>query len=438
MAAMKSSGSRVCAVQKPAVGAEAVTSMWRSRRMLKCSRFVPPALEFSPDMAESRPTIAPGAYKFTVKSAEQAVALIRERLGPAARVLSVRSVEPTGIKRWFGAPLLEVVAQIDPPAGSAAPTSPGAESMHFRGRSAEPAMPNVDSGANLGSDLTPFSRRDQSDLHDSVEDAASPPPEQRLTSRPEARGNPPLGLSGLLRRSGITEAALNRLQAGPNWAEINSLPLHRALAETSRLLRQQADTRPQRPPLSRAAFMGSAGVGRTTALCKWISQEVFRRSRIGHVVSVEFDRPNPLGPLPVFSEALGVPLAHFPCETRPAVPGGFVYFDLPGISPRRPEENRPLREFLDREQITERVLVLNAAYDRASLRDAYTAGRDLGATHVIFTHLDEVPQWGKLWDYIFDPEVDPLFLATGPSLTGDCEEDVPGAIVRRTLPDTAA
>jgi flagellar biosynthesis protein FlhF len=201
------------------------------------------------------------------------------------------------------------------------------------------------------------------------------------------------------------------------------------------LLRTKAETRAARPPLSRAAFIGLAGVGRTTALCKWLALEVFGRARSGHVVSVEFDRPNPLGPLPVFSEALGVPLAHFPCETRAAVPGGFVYFDLPGISLRRPGDNAPLGAFLDQEDITERVLVLNAAYDRASLREAYAAGRDLGATHLVFTHLDEVPQWGKLWDYLFDEEVEPLFLATGPSLTGDCEEDVAGAIVRRTLPD---
>ena len=84
----------------------------------------------------------------------------------------------------------------------------------------------------------------------------------------------------------------------------------------------------------------------------------------------------------------------------------------------------------------ERVLVLNAAYDRAAMRDAYTAGRDLGATHVVFTHLDEVPQWGKLWDYLFDENLEPLFLSTGPSLTGDCEEDAPAAIARRTLPET--
>jgi flagellar biosynthesis protein FlhF len=260
------------------------------------------------------------------------------------------------------------------------------------------------------------------------------PTPPRSESREDLPGTS-LGLSDLLRRSGLTETALTRLQTRANWHELSRLPLHRALAETSRLLREQAEARPGRPPLTRAAFLGAAGVGRTTALCKWLSVEVFRRARMGHVVTHEFDRPNPLGPLPVFAEALGVPLAHFPCETKPAVPGGFVYFDLPSISYRRPSDNNALAEWLDREEIEERVLVMNAAYDRAAMRQAYTAGRDLGATHLVFTHLDEVPQWGKLWDYLFDAELEPLFIATGPSLTGDCEEDVSGAIARRTLPE---
>lgn len=350
-------------------------------------------------MTSPRPPLAPGAYRFTVKSAAEAVSLIRERLGPAARVLSVRAIEAPGWKRLFRAPALEVVAQVDPlPPPLAA--------------SAEAARGGDGGGATDGAER-------------------SEPP----VARPAAQGAPTPQLGGLLRRSGLTETALNRLQAAQGWDELTRMPLHRALAETSRLLRAHAEARPERTPISRAAFLGTAGVGRTTALCKWLAQDVFRRARLGHVVSVEFERPNALGPLPVFSEALGVPLAHFPCATQPALPGGFVYFDLPGIAAGGLSANRALADFLDREQIAERVLVLNAAYDRASLREAYATGRDLGATHLVFTHLDEVPQWGKLWDYLFDPEIEPLFLSTGPSLTGDCEEDVPGAIVRRTLPD---
>ena len=347
-------------------------------------------------MSSSRPSFAPGAYKFLVRSAAEAVTLIREQLGPGARVLSVRPVPATGLKRFFGGARLEVIAQVDP-----VPLTVST----LQAISNEPALPSPEGAGR--SALAPEN---------------APPP-------------PSTGLAGLLRRSGLTEIALSRLRARPNWHELSNLPLHRALAETSRLLREQAEVRTARPPLSRAAFLGAPGVGRTTALCKWLAVEVFRRARTGHVVTVEFDRPNSAGVLPVFGEALGVPVAHFPCTTQPATPGGFVYFDLPGLNPRQPAANASIAEFLDREQITERVLVLNAAYDRAALHLAYAAGRELGATHLVFTHLDEVPQWGKLWDYLFDDDLEPLVLATGPSLTGDCEEDVPGAIARRTLPD---
>ena len=67
---------------------------------------------------------APGAYKFTVKSAADAVRLIREKLGPSARVLSVRAVEASGFRRFFSGPRLEVIAQIDPVPPAAASASP--------------------------------------------------------------------------------------------------------------------------------------------------------------------------------------------------------------------------------------------------------------------------------------------------------------------------
>ncbi|HVU25893.1 MAG TPA: flagellar GTP-binding protein [Opitutus sp.] len=322
-------------------------------------------------------------YKFIVDSADEAVTAIRQRLGPSARVLSVRSIEPSGLRRLWSGPKIEVIAQLDPPPPAAsAPSAPAAP--------ADVPLP--------------------------------PAPRQRRT------------LDDLLLRSGLSEQALHRLRMDRSWPELSAAPLHRSFAEMARRLHASVASRPARPPLSRAAFLGGPGVGRTTALCKWLAVEVFRRGRVGHVVTVEFDRPNSAGSLPVFCEALGVPLAHFPASTQPAAPGGFVYFDLPGLSLLHRSENHDIARFLEAERIEERVLVLNAAYDRPALQQAYATGRELGATHVVFTHLDEVPQWGKLWDYLFDPEIEPLFLSCGPSLTGDCEEDVSGALVRRTLP----
>lgn len=356
-----------------------------------------------PSSSDSAPGAAGPCYKFTVKSAEQAAALIRERLGTEARVLSVRTVEAAGLGRLWSAPRLEVIAQA---AGAPPPEEPaGADEPSETVESVRPA---------------PAGEAPGSGSPDEGGGAARPP-----AARPS--------LAGLLRRSGISELAVGRMQAAPFWSEVAAAPLHRALVEVARHLKGEAGDRWPGPSLNRAAFLGTPGAGRTTALCKWLGAEVFRRARIGHVVTAEFDRPNPPGALPVFCEALGVPVARHPASTQPAAPGGFVYFDLPGISARDRGSNAAVAEFLEREGIAERVLVLNAAYDHAALRAAYAAGRDLGATHLVFTHLDEVPQWGRLWDYLLDGGLEPLFLGTGPSLTGDCEEDVFGALVSRTL-----
>ena len=340
-------------------------------------------------MSDAIRNAAPGAcFRFVVANAEEAARVIRDQLGPEAKVLSVRSVPSTGIFGLFSAPRIEVVAQV------------GSE------RPAEEATP----------ELQPEKEK----------------PTPRSQARPSLR-EPSGNLAELLRRSGFSAPLLDRLSHSSEWGRLHAMPLHRALAETGRLLSGWAQ-RSNPTPLSRAAFLGSPGVGRTTALCKWLSVEVFQRARFGHVVIAEFDRPASTGSLPVYCEALGVPLAHFPAATKPATPGGFVYFDLPGISLSRPRDNRMTAEFLEEERIEQRVLVLNAAYDHAALRAAYSAGRELGATHVVFTHLDEVPLWGRLWDYLIDGELEPLFLSTGPSLSGDIELEAGDALARRTLP----
>jgi len=88
---------------------------------------------------------------------------------------------------------------------------------------------------------------------------------------------------------------------------------------------------------------------------------------------------------------------------------------------------------MNREKIGQRVLVLNVAYDHATLRAAYAAGRTLGATHLVFSHMDEAQQWGRAWDFLCDGALEPLFLSTGTALSGECTQDVWDAVVRKTL-----
>ena len=51
-------------------------------------------------------------FRLTVRSAEEAVRVIREKLGEKARVLSVRQVGGEGLKKFISSPKLEVIAEI--------------------------------------------------------------------------------------------------------------------------------------------------------------------------------------------------------------------------------------------------------------------------------------------------------------------------------------
>jgi flagellar biosynthesis protein FlhF len=330
--------------------------------------------------ARSQPPPPPGTYRFVVGSAAEAVATIQARLGSTARVISVQAEPRPGLGRWLRAPRFAVVAELPPPAPPPAPGSPSGRSV------------------------------------------SAPDPAGAETR-----------LAATLRRAGFSDRLLGRLEAMPGWRMAAEQPLQQALVEMGREIHTSADTRPARPLPARAAFFGASGSGSTTALCKWLSREVFTRAATGQVWKVEFERPNPAPALGVFCEALGVPLEHY-------VPGsstadrGFLLVDLPGLPPSGSPAASALAGFLDREQIEGRVLVLNAAYTADAMRAAGARGRELGATHLVLTHLDEVTQWGRLWEFLLEGELSPLFLSSGPALTGDIETEVIGAVLRRTLP----
>src|SRR5215467_9451467 len=74
-----------------------------------------------PALVEDMPRTG-AQYRFVVRSADEAVRILRERLGEKARVVSVRQVEGAGLARFLRAPKLEVIAEIvgeNEPAASA-------------------------------------------------------------------------------------------------------------------------------------------------------------------------------------------------------------------------------------------------------------------------------------------------------------------------------
>ena len=365
------------------------------------------------------------SYRFLVRSAEEAVGAIRKQLGDDARVVSVRAVKAGGVAGLLGGTRLEVIAQAPAPSPAPVEAAPKADTLDSVRMVEQPA---------------PAVRRNGTPVATYAAAAAAAEPAARPVATPAAveavtasRTAPVQRLEPLLRRSGLSDSLIARLQASAGWPLDGEKPLHQGLTAVAGQIRQLSAGTVARPLPARAAFMGLPGMGCTTALCKWLSSEVFVHGRRGTVASIEFDRPKGAEDLAVFSELLGV---EFVRQTPPPAPdnSAFCYIDVPALSLTRTEENARLRAYLDENRIPGRVLVVSGLLDSAVLRQACAAGLDAGCTHLIFTQLDELPQWGKLWDFLIDAPLAPLMATLGPSLSGECETDVAGAVLRRTFP----
>lgn len=354
----------------------------------------------TPDSSQAR-------YRFVVRSAEEAVTVLRERFGGKARVVSVRQVEGAGLARFLQAPKLEVIAEvIDPHAAPIAVVENGGATAAI-------------------AEFAPAVSKD------------APAPLAELREQPESSAPAESRLTKLLHASGLPAAVLARFRALPEWTEIERMPVSRALARIALRLREEFQRLPQRPVGDRVAFVGTPGAGKTTALCKWLAGEVFFGSRRATVLKLDLDHPNPGDGLAVFCEALGVKCAREIAAVPDLGPGDALYVDVPGVTASDEPALAELGRALDQIYGTTRAIVINAAYDAALIKRAYALAGRLGCTHVVFTHLDELTHWGKLWEFMLNPALTPLFLSTGQNITCECEPDAFETVLARTFPALA-
>ena len=150
------------------------------------------AASLSPPTDSPAP-LRPGAtYKFIVRSADEAVRTIKERLGENAKVLSVRQVPTEGFTGLFAKPKLEVIAQV--PEVEAATTPSSSESA--RG---EPRLEGMSESAK---GFAPPSVSSVAALT-----APDPQPAEARRAKPALRGDTQTSLPELLRRSGLARRA---------------------------------------------------------------------------------------------------------------------------------------------------------------------------------------------------------------------------------------
>ncbi len=380
-------------------------------------------------------TLPPGIergkkYRFVVRSAEEAIATLRERMGEEAKVLSVKQVDGTGLGRFMSSPKLEIIATVPEQEALPAPAPEPAAAAQPAPAGKRPAP------AQQGTAPEPAVDPARAELE---QELASEPAPQAPRRNPYTRKGGDGGRSDVwtvLRKAGFAENLLNSLHYGVNGVKLEDMPLPRALAEINRRLRQDFQDVPQRPLSSRIAFFGTPGVGKTTALCKRLASDVFLERRNVEVLKLDCETPNPDDALSLFCDVLGVPLLRDPVEPTYVPEGDVLYVDLPGVPLHEQNQWRTLRARLDVLGVETRVLVVHGLYEADLISASFDLGERMGATHIVLTHLDELANGTKLWPFILRGGLTPFFASHGQNVTSDYSDDVLRILLEKTFPAT--
>jgi flagellar biosynthesis protein FlhF len=355
-------------------------------------------------------------FRLTVKSAEEAVRVIREKLGDKARVLSVRQVGGEGLKKFISSPKLEVIAEI--PSEDLTDDSLSEEKSNI-----EPPKPTASTTATEDSTL--------------LEPSLVGEILQSAVSENETPGAVSIESDSfkILAKTGFDSQLLSDIRSWSNWTEIKDLSLAESLKEITIGLSDRFRSLNILPTEDRIALIGAPGVGKTTTLCKFLAHEVFMNKKTPNVLKVDNGIPNPDDALRIFCEVVGVTLFRESNKTPDSSEESPLYLDFPGLSLGQTEDWMQAQELLDDLNVQTRVLVLNSAYDKQVLSKSISLGNSIGATHLAFTHFDELSNSTKLWPLLLRNNLSPLCICNGQNVTGDFSTNVLNQMISRTFPE---
>jgi flagellar biosynthesis protein FlhF len=366
-------------------------------------------------------------YQFIAENAAQAVEQIRQQLGPRAVVLNIRQLPAEGISRLWSRPRIEVLAGLE--AAGAAPAA---------------VSPPVGAGSRL----------------DVVDDAGSIIPEAAPLSPGLPAQKSLLNGADLFARQGqpATQAPVKLNGTASGWRvptmlqDMGLAPVH-AHQFVDHLQSRHGERPPaslreeisiacsvlaefwDRKPVPATAssvhvFVGPFGSGKTTVICKWLTQTTLLAGHSARVWRLDGATANTAESLSVYGEILGVPVARSLTFGEGAPPDiGFI--DLPGVDWRDSAAVRELARRLTDLPPAQVHLVLNAAYESSILQAQAQAFRQLPVQDIVLTHLDEEVRWGKLWNLVLGTNYRVGWLSAGQNIPGTFVAATAGEVIAR-------
>jgi flagellar biosynthesis protein FlhF len=333
--------------------------------------------------------------RFTAIVAENpkaALTRVHEQLGPEAVIVSVRRMRPDGLAwLWPGNRKIEVTACV--------PEKP------------QETKREVFQPRNEHADVFPRNR-----MAVQRPTLASPDGRWRSIAWLEANGLLPAFSRQLEEKAQKLYGAKALPAMQTEWTAITDLIICHWLPA------RQESVGTGRPHV----FIGPAGSGKTTALCKWMtSARLFNEQRV-RVWRLDGESANSTELLTLHCELAGIPMERF--WTEPDEAADLQLIDLPGVEMDNPNAMSALRDQLAALPQPHVHLVLNAAYESSILFEQFRAFESFAPEDIIFTHLDEELRRVKLWNFVLGTKCPISFLGAGQKIPGEFNRAEPALL----------
>ncbi len=363
---------------------------------------------------------------FIADSAADALAQIRGKLGPEAVVLNVRQLPASGLSRLWQKARIEVLA-------------------------CAPAAKQSDALADLRQEIAQLkeklpARTGLAPATNGHQDAPAKIDAQVSQEPGPAVGGSDQRMDGgwrtgeMLQTMGVLPVYAHRVVEEMR-KDFGTVPPE-TLGEELTILRSTLGQMWKKPmPVEGGmahVFIGPLGTGKTTCICKWLTQAVLLEGKSALAFRLDGRVANTAESLGVYCEILGVPVERAWTLERSASAAERVFIDLPGVDWRDATAVGELGQRLKEFPAVQANLVLNAAYETPLLLAQLRAFAALPVADLVFTHLDEEARWGKLWNFVLGTEYAMRFLSAGQNIPGNFFEATPELVLAHQFPRPGA
>ncbi|MBY0589381.1 hypothetical protein K2X85_19570 [bacterium] len=361
--------------------------------------------------------MTPPVETFSAPTMHEALARVRESLGPDAIILHTRQIKPKGLLSKKG-PHVEVTAS----AGTSKQKELSVRTGTLSAQETERTRP-----APSTSSLEDQVRR----LQRLVDRMSGMPTTGLHAARPKSE------LEEYLRSiefpenivSELLEIATSASRPSPTVDDrelIDILVTHLA----SRIRTAEGI---ENRTIMNLALIGPTGVGKTTTVAR-LTAHALELGRPVHLVTIDEYRVGAADEIRRYAEIFGVgwSMAKTPAELRRLIErqprGTLMLIDTPGRAALEKKEMADLARFLER-GIT-KALVMSSNIRESSARASLDAFRDLDYQHLILTKLDETPGTGAVAGLAMISPVPITYLCLGQSVRGDLQPAEPLSLAR--------